>query len=305
VIALLLAVALDLGLGDPPNRWHPVAWMGQAIGAVRRHSPAGPAWLLVIVGGASVAGIALAAGGAAALLERLVAGWPLVAVIVEAVLLKCAFSLRALTSAVTQVRIALAAGDVAGARHALGFHLVSRPTDGLAADAVASGAVESLAENLTDSWVAPICFYLVGGVPAAWAYRAVNTADAMIGYREGRLEYLGKAAARLDDVLNFLPARLAALALVAAAHTAGESARGAWRVARRDGARTASPNAGWTMAAMAGALDVTLEKQGHYRLGSGSPPDAAAIDRALRVARHAVVLTLGAALLPLAFAIVR
>jgi len=305
VIALLLAVALDLGLGDPPNRWHPVAWMGRAIGVVRRYSPAGPPWLLVIVGGASVAGIALAAAGTAALLERLVVGWPLLAVIVEAVLLKCAFSLRALTGAVTQVRTALAAGDVAGARHALGFHLVSRPTDGLAADAVASGAVESLAENLTDSWVAPICFYLVGGVPAAWAYRAVNTADAMIGYREGRLEYLGKVPARLDDVLNFLPARLAALALVAAARTAGESALGAWRVARRDGARTASPNAGRTMAAMAGALDVTLEKRSHYRLGSGLPPDAAAIDRALRVARHAVVLTLCAALLSLALAIVR
>jgi adenosylcobinamide-phosphate synthase len=169
---------------------------------------------------------------------------------------------------------------------------VSRPVDALDPEATASGAIESLSENLTDSWIAPLCFYLVGGIPAAWAYRAVNTADAMIGYREGVLERLGAAAARLDDLLNLLPARLAALAVVAGAGLTGASPSLAWRAWRRDAGATESPNAGQTMAAMAGALGVTLEKHGHYRLGGGAAPDLADIDRAVRVFASAASVSL-------------
>ena len=100
--------------------------------------------------------------------------------------------------------------DLAGARRAVGYHLVSRPTDELDAGKVASATIESVAENLTDSLVAPALFFLVGGLAGAAVYRAVNTADAMIGYRDGALEYFGKLAARLDDILNLIPARLAA-----------------------------------------------------------------------------------------------
>jgi adenosylcobinamide-phosphate synthase len=123
----------------------------------------------------------------------------------------------------------------------------------------------------------------------------VNTADAMIGYRRDELEYLGRATARTDDALNYVPARLAAAMIVAGAWLAGQSRAGAARVWRRDGSRTESPNAGQTMAAMAGALGVTLEKRGHYRLGDGPPPDPDAIDRALRVARGAAALSLAGA----------
>jgi adenosylcobinamide-phosphate synthase len=159
-----------------------------------------------------------------------------------------------------------------------------------------SAAVESLAENLCDGWVAPLCFYLVGGLPGAWAYRAVNTADSMIGYRDGMLEQLGGASARLDDLLNLVPSRLAALAVVAGARLGGESGSRAWDVWRRDGGLTASPNAGQTMAAMAGALGVTLEKRGHYRLGDGPAPDVAVIDRAVGVFAAAAGVALVAAL---------
>ena len=120
-------------------------------------------------------------------------------------------------TAVWRVRDGLEAGDLAGARAAVGRDLVSRSVDDLDERATASAAVESLAENLTDSWVAPLCFYLVAGLPGAWAYRAVNTADAMIGYRGGVLEYFGKTSARLDDIFNLIPARLAALSIVACA----------------------------------------------------------------------------------------
>ncbi len=201
----------------------------------------------------------------------------------------------------------LVARDLEGARRQVAWHLVSRDTTGLDQDAVASAAVESLAENLTDGVVAPLCFYVVGtllgggagGLALVWAYRAVNTADAMIGYRRDELEYLGRATARTDDVANYAPARLAAAALVAGAWLARESAAGAACVLRRDGRRTESPNAGLTMAAMAGALGVTLEKRGHYRLGAGPPPDPAAIDRAMRVARWAAAVCVGLAALAL------
>jgi len=284
VAVLLLAVVLDLALGDPPNRFHPVSWMGGLIAAGRRGADRLPSPLLVSYGVALVAG-ATTVAYLGALAVQAVAGWlpwP-VSLLTQALLLKSSFSLRGLVSAVWQVRDALASGDLAGARMALGRHLVSRPVDSLDPAATASGAIESLSENLTDSWVAPLCFYLVGGIPAAWAYRAVNTADAMIGYREGLLEQLGWAAARLDDLLNLVPSRLAALAVVAGACLSGERTAGAWRAWRRDGGATSSPNAGQTMAAMAGALGVTLEKRGHYRLGDGGAPAVGGIDRAIRV----------------------
>lgn len=225
---------------------------------------------------------------------RWVGRWPLVALVVGVPLLKSMFAIRMLREAGERVRLPLEAADLAGAR--LGLRsLVSRDASGLDAPLVAAAAVESLAENLGDSVVAPLCFYAIGGLPGAVAYRAANTLDSMIGYR-GRYEWLGKAGARLDDLLNLLPSRLAALLIMGAAALAGEDARGAWRMARRDAGLTASPNAGWPMAAMAGALGVELEKVGHYRLGAGgAAADAAAIRRADRVVGLASLLAVGLA----------
>jgi adenosylcobinamide-phosphate synthase len=149
--------------------------------------------------------------------------------------------------------------------------------------------VESVAENLSDSFVAPVVWYALLGVPGAIAYRFVNTCDAMLGYR-GRYEYLGKAAARLDDVANWLPARLTALLVVAAAGLLGADARGAWRAMWQHHRRTASPNAGWPMSAAAGALGVRLEKLGHYALGHGPRPSVATIPAAIDLARAAAAL---------------
>jgi adenosylcobinamide-phosphate synthase len=294
---LLLAVALDLLVGDPPNRYHPVAWIGRLIALGRRWAASVPRDLLVLYGALLIVVVTITAV-MAGLSAQAAAGWlPWPgSLLAQAWLLKCSFSLRGLVAAVWEVRDRLEAGDLAGAREAVGRHLVSRPVEELPAGATASAAVESLAENLNDSWIAPLCFYLVGGLPGAWAYRAVNTADAMIGYREGMLEQLGGASARLDDLLNLVPARVAALALLAGARLAGESGPRAWEVWRRDGGSTASPNAGQTMAAMAGALGVTLEKSGHYRLGDGPAPGVAIMDRAVGVFAAAAGVALVAAI---------
>jgi adenosylcobinamide-phosphate synthase len=292
-VPLLLAVGLDLAFGEPPDRWHPVAWIGRALAwaearSAKRTVGGGAAALLLTT--AAVGAVAAVAGAVA---RR--AGWA--GTILEAVALKPAFAARRLGAAAAEVGESLAAGHLDTARRRLGRDLVSRQTTSLDAAGVASAAVESVAENLGDSVAAPLLAYAVGGLPGAWIYRTLNTADAMWGYRDGRYEQWGKAAARLDDVANLVPARLAAAALVGGAAAAGEDGVGAARVAWRDHARTASPNAGWPMAAMAGALGVGLVKSGAYRLGDGPlPASADAIARALAVFAAASAVVVGVAL---------
>ncbi|MBI3761391.1 MAG: cobalamin biosynthesis protein CobD, partial [Chloroflexi bacterium] len=206
---------------------------------------------------------------------------PWLAVVVNALLLKTTFSLRRLLGAGREAERALEAGDLPEARRTVSWHLVSRDTRALEAGHVASAAVESLAENLTDSFVAPLLAFLIGGLPLAWAYRFVNTADAMIGYHTEQYEYLGKFAARLDDVLNWIPARLAGLLIALGAPFTQGSARRAWQTMLGQHDRTASPNAGWPMSAMAGAVGVRLEKIGCYRLEGGADlPTPATLARA-------------------------
>uniref|UniRef100_A0A7C1FGD4 Cobalamin biosynthesis protein CobD n=1 Tax=Caldilinea aerophila TaxID=133453 RepID=A0A7C1FGD4_9CHLR len=303
-LTLLLALGIDWLWGDPGNRWHPVAWMGTAIAWLRRCVPQGGR------GTALFYGFCLAGGGAAAsawmvrLLTDALSRMPMpVVVLLEAVLLKMTFSLRGLLTAGGSVKVALEQGELDAARRLLAWHLVSRNVSQLDASQVAAATIESLAENLSDGVLAPLLYYALmpraeWGLPAAYAYRFLNTADAMLGYRDAEREWLGKASARLDDLANLIPARVTALLIVACACAAGGSGRHAWRIWRRDARQTASPNAGHPMAAMAGALGVVLEKVDHYVLGAGSPnPDSGDIGRALRLV--GVVAGVGIGLLTL------
>jgi adenosylcobinamide-phosphate synthase len=289
-----MALALDLCWGEPPAGWHPVVWMGQVIGALERRAPAGdapPAARLlygVAVVGASIALFVLPAR----LLERVLwrAGWP--GIVVLGALLKPAFAAGELFRATARVGDALGRDDLAGAREGL-RSLVSRDTTSLSATLMAAAAIESVAENSSDSVVAPLFYYGLWGLPGAVAYRVVNTLDAMLGYRTPRYELLGKAAARLDDVANLVPARLTGALIVLAAPAAGGSVGAAAAALRRDHGRTASPNAGWPMAAAAGALGVTLEKVGQYRLNRGGrEPGAVDVRRSIDLTRGALSLGL-------------
>jgi adenosylcobinamide-phosphate synthase len=307
LVAVLVAVGLDLAVGDPVNRLHPVAWLGRLIAAGRRGLCVGSSTRLFLSGAALTIAAAAVATLAGWGVTRLAAHAGAAQPFVLGAALWLLLALRGLFAAASEVARLLAGDDLPAARRALAWHLVSRPTAGLDAGHVASGAVESVAENLTDAYAAPLAFFLVFGLPGAALYRAVNTADAMLGYRDGALEHFGKAAARLDDVLNLVPARLAALAIVVAAPLVGGNGRVAWRTLVRDRAATASPNAGWTMSAIAGALGVTLEKPGAYRLGDGRTPRVEDIRRSITlVAIAAAVLTLAllalVALLRAAFA---
>ncbi len=288
---LLVALAVDVLAGELPNRLHPVVWMGHWLKLGERFMPSGNRARLML--GASWLGCGAAlAGGVALLIPR--------HKLPQGAVASTLLAYRALDRAVGEVQSALAHDDLDEARRLLGWHLVSRPTGDLRADEVAAAAIESLAENLSDSLIAPVLAYLVGELPGLVAYRFCNTADAMWGYRNERYEYLGKLAARTDDLLNLAPARLTAALLALAAQLMHGRGVAAWRVALRDHAHTASPNAGWPMAAIAGALDTTLTKRDHYTLGNGGRvADAAMLLEARQLARVAlgclvVALTIGA-----------
>jgi len=294
---LAVALALDVAVGEVGGAWHPVALAGRVLDITyrpwRRRGSA-----TALAGGAATlaAAVVLAAllGWGA---ERL-AGRRFTRALLRGAVLKQTFSVRKLLEEGAGVADSLESGRLEQARLQL-RSLVSRPTGGLSSELCASAAIESLAENVADSVAAPLLFYSLLGLPAAAAYRVVNTADAMFGYG-GEMEWLGKSAARLDDLLNWVPSRLSALALVGAALmlSGPAAAASAWHTWRRDGPRTVSPNAGRPMAAMAGALGRRLEKRGHYVLGAGyRGPGPADVRAALRVTGVAVGLLAAGALL--------
>jgi len=291
-IVLALALLMDILIGDPPNRYHPVAWMGQAIGRANKHAPHKGRVQPFAFGAVLATGGAAAVAGLGRLLVCIISHLPRpLAWIAEATILKMTFSWRGLHQAATHIETALVSDNLPAARQLLSWHLVSRDTSQLDMSQVSAATVESVAENTSDGIVAPLFYYTIGGLPAALAYRFLNTCDAMLGYHDAEHEWLGKAPARLDDVANLLPARLTAALLAAAADLVGENAARALHIWQRDAGKTASPNAGHPMSVMAGALDVELEKVGHYKLGAGQksaqPTD---IGRSLRVMNMATLL---------------
>lgn len=293
IIILMGAVLLDWTLGDPPNAFHPVAWMGSLINFLRRGAIGRGSRYQFIYG--------LFLIFSCCCLIFILSAWflsyvwsvnPYLYLAASILLFKSSFTFQGLKKAAVKVRSSMEGGNLEQARDIVATHLVSRETSGLEAPAVASAAVESVAENFTDGLVAPMLYFLLGGVPGALAYRFVNTTDAMLGYRDPAHEYLGKGTAWLDDILNYVPARLAGLLLVAAARLRGENGKGAWVTMWSHHSLTQSPNAGWTMSAAAGALDISLEKKGHYKLGHGGPPSAEHISRATDLVKTAYILSI-------------
>lgn len=269
--------------------------MGSFLNAAKRHRPSGSA--RSFVAGASVVAIGAGVSWLAAnwvrrrFARREPSGW-----VIEGVVLKPTFSLRALLEAGRGVAEALEDGDLDMARQRLARDLVSRDTDALGPEQIASAAIESVAENFVDSVVAPLCAYSVGGLPAAYAYRFINTADAVLGYRTDELEWFGKTAARTDDAANLLPARAGAWVL-SASRPKPEVVIGVAEM-REEASKASSPNSGWPMAAVALGLDVRLEKPGVYVINrTGRLPNTADIrDTIAWVERASLLVTAGVAL---------
>ena len=263
LLVLLLALALDLAAGDQPALWrvvpHPVTWVGAAIAWLDRRlnrenrSPGTRRARGILATAALVAAAAAAGFALLKLLDAVAFGW-----LAEAVIVAVMLAQRSLFAHVAAVGAALQRDGIAGGRAAVA-RIVGRDPDSLDAHGVARAAIESLAENFSDGVVAPALWYALLGLPGLFAYKTANTLDSMIGHRSPRHLAFGWAAARLDDLLNLAPARLAGVLLgLAAAVTPQASGRAALATMRRDARKHRSPNAGWPEAAAAGALGLAL-----------------------------------------------
>ena len=286
-VAVITAYLIDRLCGEPPTRWHPVVWIGRALAGVGAPWPQAGARAQFARGAAIWVALALVCVAAGIVAERAIAALaalapPTLAIVARGLLLgallKPLLAWRMLRDEVCAVEQALGRSVEAGRERLR--HIVGRDTAELTATVVRESALESLAENLNDSFVAPLFWFCLGGLPAAALYRFANTADAMYGLR-GRWEWAGKWAARADDVLSCVPARLTALLLAIAA----------WRwpgALPREARRTASPNGGWPMGMLALALDVRLSRPGYYVLhAAGHAAGADDIARGLRIAGRA------------------
>jgi adenosylcobinamide-phosphate synthase len=309
-VVLFAALLLEAGLGYPNRLFaaigHPVTWMGALITSLdrtlnqqawsdtmRRFAGIGALATLLLVAGA--VGFALKAAGEA---------FGLVGLSITAVLASTLLAQRSLHEHVARVAAGLRANGIEGGRQAVS-QIVGRNPATLDEAAICRAAIESLAENFSDGIVGPAFWLGLGGLPGSVAYKAVNTADSMIGHKTPRHAAFGWAAARFDDLVNLPASRLSALLIVAAAALHSKtSAREAWRAAWRDAGRHRSPNAGWPEAAMAGALGLRLAGPRIYGttlvddhwMGDGRTAAAAEdIDTALALYRRACALLIGLA----------
>ena len=290
ILILGVALFIDLVFGDPPNAFHPTAWMGSLITFFANHAPQKMAGIQFVYGSMIVLFGGLIVGVTGWGLELLVQKLSLpVYLLLGGILVKSTFTLRGLVNVSSQIVKSFQANDLEEARCLVSWHLVSRDTTSLNASQVTAAAIESVAENTADSIVAPVFYYLLFGIPGALIYRFVNTSDALLGYRDEKREWLGKASARIDDLLNIIPARLTALLFFFAAPFSGCDPINAVSTWRKDRYKTASPNAGHPMSMAAGGLGVKLEKVDYYVLGEdGRQPQPDDLTRMVRLMQWAV-----------------
>ncbi|MGE3807905.1 MAG: cobalamin biosynthesis protein [Gemmataceae bacterium] len=291
---LLAALVVDAVVGEYPHKIHPVVWMGKLIETLVELAPGKESSRQFAYGVAMTIVVVATSVVAAGLVMKLAAPVQVVQIMLGIFFLKGSLALRELTQAARRVRRAVEKGALEDARHHL-RSLCSRDASSLTEEELLGAAVQSLAENTSDSFVAPVFYYALLHVPGAIAYRAVNTLDSMVGYR-GDYEQLGKAAARTDDVVNWLPARLTAYLLLAAGWLRRKDVGHARAVLMRDGDNTPSPNGGRPMAVMAGLLDVQLIKRDTYTLGDPIRPiTSATVDEACNLVNLAAWLALAGA----------
>ena len=292
VFIFALAFLIDLVLGEYPDRIHPTIGIGKIILYLKRKAKnANPR-------------VEKANGVLMALTIMLVVSLPvfvllfwlrqmpygeILYIVVGAILFKATFAVAGMGQYTKPIAKALKQNDLAEARKWLPY-IVRRDPNTLNVRQIISAAVESIAESTTDGITAPFFFFALFGVPGAFAYRVVNTLDSMVGYKNVENRNIGWFSANLDTIANYIPARLTAYLMVAASFILREDWRESWRILQRDKHKTASPNAGYTISAMAGALNIQLEKQGYYTLGDDHGISPEHISKALRVMTVTAVL---------------
>ncbi len=267
ILAVILGYGLDLLIGDPHWLYHPIRLVGHLISGLeklfrklfpksRRGELLAGCLLVIFTSGIT----ALTAWG---LLFWAGSIHPLLRFGLETLMCFQILATRSLKDETMKVYAALREQDLKKARYAVSM-VVGRDTESLDEIGVTKAAVETVAENASDGVVAPLLFLILGGAPAGFFYKAVNTMDSMVGYKNEKYLYFGRAAARFDDVLNYIPARLSAVLMIAASRFCGMDGKNAWRIYKRDRYRHSSPNSAHTEAAAAGAMHIQLAGNAYY-----------------------------------------
>ncbi len=274
---LLLAVLFDILFGEPPAAVHPVVWMGKLISLLTEHAPALNRKMYGLCMAIFCVSVAVLAG-----LIILSLGTGLLGLIVSAFFLKSSFSIRMLLTSAIGIKKDLEEGRIEKVRSDLKT-FVGRDTTGLNENQAASAVVESVAESFVDGVLSPLFYFLLLGIPGALAYRMINTLDSMVGYKKEPFIELGYVSARLDDLANWVPARLSLVFIFVASIFFGKPVD-AVKTAILDHDKTASPNSGWPMSAVSGALNARLEKINYHVIGEKYPsPDPYQIKKAVNI----------------------
>ncbi|SFT83001.1 adenosylcobinamide-phosphate synthase [Selenomonas sp. GACV-9] len=261
MLTAILAFFIDTVIGDPNSRWHPVVLMGKLIGGLERlfYRPEDSDGKKYAMGAMLVLITLLVTYEAAAAIMMLSyhIPWEWGKIVVGALLLSFTISPKSLAKAGKGIYALLILGEIEEARKKVGW-IVGRDTEELTDAEIARATVETIAENTVDGIIAPLFFFVLGGVPLAVLYRAANTMDSMIGYKNDKYLYFGRAAAKLDDVLNYIPARITGMLFIFAACLLGFDYKNAYDMMLRDAAKHPSPNGGYAEATVAGALHIRL-----------------------------------------------
>lgn len=288
-----LAFLIDVVFGEIPDNAHPTVWMGKVIAWLKPKLKNKNPKLEKINGALLCLGVmALFAIPVFLLLfvfrQIPIVGWFLY-IIASAIILKTTFALKCMQHYTIPIKNALLEKSLDGARKWL-YYIVRRDPYSLDERHILSAAVESIAESTTDGVTSPFFFYALFGVPGAIAFRVINTLDSMVGYKDKENINIGWFSAKMDTITNYVPTRLTSILMVLSAMMLKYNWRNSWMILQRDKNKTASPNAGWTISAMAGALNTQLEKKDHYSLGDGEVIEPYDISRALRIMGLTAVL---------------
>lgn len=295
-----LAFFIDTVFGEVPDRFHPTLWMGQTAGylkkRLRNNNPKVEKvygvglclFILVLFVVPTFFGL---------FWIREIFGW-LAYVIVGALVLQTTFAIKCMKQYTVPVADAVQKEDYDRAKELLPF-IVRRNPKELTRRHIISAAVETIAEGTTDGITSPFFFFALFGVPGAVAFRVINTLDSMVGYKDKEHINIGWFSAKMDTIVNYVPARLTGLLIIFAALILGKNWRKAWKILQRDKNNMKSPNAGWTIATMAGALDVQLEKQNCYTIGDSTELQPTHILQALRIMIFTSVLFTVLVVLPI------
>ncbi len=275
LVIVAFALLLDFLVGDPKTKYHPTAWMGKLIASLvpfaknisaKRELLGGILVVSIVVTIVSTLLVVLDIGISLLTIDIVSL---IISIVIGSILLKTTIAIRGMQKHALAVVDAVEKGDLDSARNNLSM-IVKRDTKNLDKNHILSGVLESVSENTVDGVTGPLFYYAIFGLPGAFIYRAINTIDSMVGYKTTMFKNIGWFGAKCDTLLNYVPSRLTGLVMILAALILGYNWRESLYIMRRDSRKLESPNAGFPMAALAGALGTRLEKMNYYTIGNGS-----------------------------------